>query len=177
MSDDAGVVAAREILEDAFGRIRELVADLCEHVTPAQAAYRLTPTANSIGWLVWHLTRVQDDHLSGITGEEQVWTSDGWYDRFGLPLAPHDTGFAHSADQVELVVADPALLDDYQAAVHDRTIAYVSTVDPDELGRVVDEAWDPPVTASVRLVSIVGDCLQHLGQAAYVRGMLPDDLA
>ena len=164
--------AVQEVLVDAFGRVRELVVDLCADLTPEQAAYRQTPEANSIGWLLWHLIRIQDDHVCGITGDEQVWTADGWYDRFGLPFAPEEHGYGHSADQVAAVQVETALLDGYHAAVHDRTIAYVATVDEDELARVVDEAWDPPVTASVRLVSVIGDCMQHLGQAAYVRGML-----
>ena len=165
--------AAQEILVDAFGRVRELVVDLCAGLTPEQAAYRQTPEANSIGWLLWHLIRIQDDHLSGVTGDEQVWTAEGWFDRFALPFAPDEHGYGHSAERVEQTRVDPALLDGYHAAVHERTLAYVSTVSPDELARVVDEAWDPPVTASVRLVSVIGDCLQHLGQAAYLRGVLP----
>ena len=173
MSDDPGLHAAREILLDSFGRVRELVEDMCSGLSPAEAAYRPAPTANSIGWLVWHLTRVQDDHLSGITGNEQVWTADGWHDRSGLSLPARDTGFGHSPDQVGQVNLDPALLDSYHAAVHEQTIAYVSGVYADELARVVDDRWDPPVTASVRLVSVIGDCLEHVGQAAYIRGMLP----
>ena len=165
--------AAQEILADAFGRVRELVVDLCQGLTPEQAAYRQTPEANSIGWLLWHLTRIQDDHLCGITGDEQVWTADGWVDRFGLPFGPDEHGYGHTADQVEQTRVDPPLLDGYHEAVHERTLAYVSHVSPDELARVVDDAWDPPVTASVRLVSVIGDCLQHLGQAAYIRGVLP----
>ena len=177
MSDDPGVAAVRDLLQDAFGRVRELVVATCTDVSPAQAAYRQTPRANSIGWLVWHLTRIQDDHLCGITGDEQVWTAEGWDDRFGLPFPQHDTGYGHAPDEVEQVKVEPGLLDAYHAAVHERTISYVSAVDPDELARVVDDAWDPPVTASVRLVSVIGDCLEHLGQAMYIRGVLPDDLA
>ena len=56
--------------------------------------------------------------------------------------------------------------------MHQLTLAYLSRVTSEELDRVVDRRWDPPVTAGVRLVSVVGDCLQHLGQAAYVRGLL-----
>jgi uncharacterized damage-inducible protein DinB len=164
--------AVQEVLVDAFGRIREVFADVCDGLSAEDAAHRPTPDANSIAWTLWHLTRIQDDHVCGITGDEQVWTADGWYDRFGLPFAPEEHGYGHSADQVAAVQVETALLDGYHAAVHDRTIAYVSAVDDDELARVVDEDWDPPVTASVRLVSVIGDCMQHLGQAAYVRGML-----
>jgi hypothetical protein len=164
--------AAQEILIDAFGRIREELADLCDGLSQADAAHRPAPDANSIAWLLWHLTRIQDDHVCGITGDEQVWTADGWYDRFGLPFGPGEHGYGHNSEQVAAVQVDPAQLDGYHAAVHERTVAYVSTVDDEELARIVDEGWDPPVTASVRLVSVIGDCLQHLGQAAYVRGLL-----
>jgi uncharacterized damage-inducible protein DinB len=164
--------AVQEVLVDAFGRIREEFADLCDGLSQADAARRPTADANSIAWMLWHLTRIQDDHVCGITGDEQVWTSDGWYDRFGMPFGPREHGYGHNSEQVAAVQVEPALLDGYHAAVHALTIAYVSTVDDTELARVVDEAWDPPVTASVRLVSVIGDCMQHLGQAAYVRGML-----
>jgi hypothetical protein len=44
-------------------------------------------------------------------------------------------------------------------------------VTPADLDRVVDKRWDPPVTLGVRLVSVVDDDAQHVGQAAYVRGL------
>ncbi len=165
--------AMQELLRDSFARIRELVADVCDGLTRDGAAYRPAPDANSIGWLVWHLTRIQDDHLCGITGAQQVWTADGWYERFGLPFEPAAHGYGHSPADVAKVRVEPELLDRYHAAVHQQTLAYIGTVDADELTRVVDDAWDPPVTASVRLVSVLGDCLQHAGQAAYIRGLLP----
>lgn len=174
MSDSTtGDTAVQVVLRDAFGRVRELVHAVCHGLTVEQATYRPTPDANSIDWLVWHLTRIQDDHLSGITGEEQVWTADGWYERSGLPFGPHAHGYGHSSSDVAEVAVEPELLDAYHAAVHEKTMAYVDRVDAEELQRVVDEAWDPPVTASVRLVSLLGDCLQHVGQAAYVRGLVP----
>ena len=50
-------------------------------------AWRPDPEANSIAWLVWHLTRIEDDHVAGVAGTTQVWDDDGWADRFGLPFA------------------------------------------------------------------------------------------
>jgi hypothetical protein len=164
--------AVRELLRDSFGRVRELVGEVCDRLTLAEATYRPSQDANSIAWLIWHLSRIQDDHVCGITGDEQVWTADGWYERFDLPFDSDAHGYGHGSEQVAQVQVEPALLDGYHAAVHDRTVAYIERVDAAELARVVDDHWDPPVTASVRLVSVIGDCLQHLGQAAYVRGLL-----
>jgi Protein of unknown function (DUF664) len=170
-SADAGVEAVRDVLCDAFSRVRDHVQNVCSALTNAQATFRPDADANSIAWLVWHLTRVQDDHVCGVTGEEQVWTRDGWHERFGLPFDPAVTGYGHSSADVHVVQVAPDLLIGYQAAVHAMTLRYVDRVTAEELARIVDPGWDPPVTASARLVSVVGDCMAHLGQAEYVRGL------
>lgn len=162
---------ARAILRDNFERIRELVLASTDGLTTEMADYRPGPQANSIAWLIWHLTRVQDDHVSDIADVDQAWMSRGWQDRFGLPFPASDIGFGHDSTQVGEVHADAQLLADYHGDVHLATLEYLDELTADELDRVVDRRWDPPVTVSVRLVSVIGDCLQHLGQAAYVRGL------
>ncbi len=162
---------ARAILRDNFERIRELVLASTDGLTTEMADYRPCPQANSIAWLIWHLTRVQDDHVSDVADVDQAWTSRGWQDRFGLPFPASDIGFGHDSTQVGEVHADAQLLADYHGDVHLATLEYLDELTADELDRVVDRRWDPPVTVSVRLVSVIGDCLQHLGQAAYVRGL------
>lgn len=161
--------AARELLRDAFTRLIEHVDELTDGLTDEVADYRPTPEANSIAWLIWHSARVQDIRLAHVAGVEQAWTD--WVDRFGLDLPRNDTGYGHSAQDVAKVRAPADLLAGYYRAVHRLTLEYVATVTADELARVVDTNWDPPVTASARLVSIIDDCAQHLGQAAYLRGM------
>ncbi|WP_137724315.1 mycothiol transferase [Prescottella subtropica] len=172
MSEHTDVGVTRAILRDHFERIRELVVAATDGLTYEMSDYRPEPDANSIAWLLWHLTRVQDDHVSGAAGVEQAWTARGWYERFALPLPADDIGYGHTLEQVGLVHADARLLADYHGDVHTATLAYVDTLTVDELDRIVDRRWDPPVTAAVRLVSVIGDCLQHLGQVAYVQGLL-----
>jgi uncharacterized damage-inducible protein DinB len=123
--------------------------------------------------LLWHLTRVQDDHLADAAGTEQVWTADGWYDRFGLPFPPAAHGYGFDSEQVGQVRVESAdLLIGYHDAVHDRSVAWVRGLSDEDLQRVVDENWDPPVTLAVRVVSVLSDDLQHAGQAALLRGIL-----
>jgi hypothetical protein len=170
MSSDA---ATRELLRDAFTRLIEHVDELTEGLTDERANYRPTPNANSIAWLIWHSARVQDIQLAPIAGIEQVWTHDGWVDRFGLDLPRNDTGYGHGPDEVATVRAPVDLLAGYYHAVHEVTLEFVARVTAEDLARIVDKNWDPPVTASARLVSIIDDCAQHLGQAAYVLGIAP----
>ncbi len=161
-----------ELLEDAFGRVRESVHGAVEDLSDDDLCARIDGTSNSIAWLVWHLTRVQDDHVSEVAGTDQLWTSSGWRVRFGLPLEPVDTGYGHSLEQVGVVTADAATLLGYFDSVHEATLRFVRGLRDGDLDRVVDERWDPPVTLGVRLVSVADDDLQHAGQAAFVRGVL-----
>jgi hypothetical protein len=165
--------AARELLRDAFTRLIEHVDELTDGLTDEQAGYRPSPSANSIAWLIWHSARVQDIQLTPIAGVEQVWTRDGWVDRFRLDLPRNDTGYGHGPEQVAKVQAPADLLAGYYHAVHKLTLEYVAGVTAEDLARIVDRHWDPPVTASARLVSIIDDCAQHLGQAAYLLGIAP----
>src|SRR6202161_1414283 len=166
--------AARELLRDAFTRLIEHVDEVTDGLTDDQANYRPSPGANSIAWLIWHSARVQDIQLAPIAGVDQVWTRDGWVDRFGLDLPRNDTGYGHGPDEVAKVQASADLLAGYYHAVHKLTLEFVAGVTAEDLGRIVDPGWDPPVTASSRLVSIIDDCAQHLGQAAYLLGIAPD---
>ncbi len=162
-----------DLLVDGFGRVRENVHAAVEGLTAEQLRTRLDDEANSIAWLVWHLTRVQDDHVADVAGTEQVWTGQDWLSRFGLPFPAGDTGFGHRPADVEAVRVDqPELLTGYYDAVHEQTVRFVSGLDGQALDRVVDEAWDPPVTLGVRLVSVLDDDIQHAGQAMFVRGVL-----
>ncbi len=162
-----------DLLADAFGRIRDQVHAAVSGLSPEQLAYRVDEAANSIAWLVWHLTRVQDDHVADVAGLEQVWTDAGWADEFGLPFAPRDTGFGHSvADVATVRVPSGDLLTGYHDAVYEQTVRYVTGCADSDFERIVDESWDPPVSLGVRLISVIGDDMQHVGQAAFVRGIV-----
>jgi len=167
-SDDQSV---RELLRDAFTRQIEHVNDLTDGLTDEVSFFRPTAEANSIAWLLWHSARQHDLQLCDLAGTEQVWTRDGWIDRFGLDLRGNDNGYGHTPHAVGKVRVPADLLAGYYHAVHKVTLEYIASVTAEELSRVVDTRWTPPVTASARLVSIIDDAAQHLGQAAYVRGI------
>jgi hypothetical protein len=163
------------LLLELYGRIPPLARRATTGLDVAELMWRPGPEANPIGWLVWHAARVQDHHMAEILNGPQIWAGDGWSARFGLDPDPSNIGYGHSPDEVAQV--QPAGDDDLMAyldVVHDRSCALLSRLQPDELDRIVDRRWDPPVTLAVRLVSIADDSLQHMGQAAYVRGLLAE---
>lgn len=160
-----------ELLLDAFGRIRENVEAILEGLDGGTLAWRPAGTGNSIAWLIWHLSRVEDAQVADVAGREQAWTAQDFVGRFNLPLDPRATGYGHSTEQVDSVQAEPELLLEYYDAVHRRTVEFLQDLGDRDLDRVVDNRWDPPVTLGVRLVSTLADCLQHVGQAAYTKGL------
>ncbi|WP_030489302.1 mycothiol transferase [Micromonospora chokoriensis] len=165
-----------ELLTEAYDRLPDLVRAAVDGLSPEQLRQQPGPGANSIGWLVWHLTRVQDHHVAQLLDTDQIWVNGDWAGRFGLAADPDDTGYGHSAAQVAAVRPEsaPALIDYYEA-VAARTGSFLTGLRPADLDRVVDEAWDPPVTLGVRLISVAEDDLQHVGQAAFVRGLIQAD--
>ncbi len=163
---------AGTLLTDALGRVAESVHEVVDGLTDDELVYRVDDQAITIAWIVWHLTRVQDDHVAGVAGSSQVWLTDGWYERFALPLEPTEHGYGHTSDQVARVVVSGDLLLGYHDAVFARSAEFLAGLDDDELSRIVDRSWDPPVTLAVRMVSVVNDCTQHVGQAAFIRGLL-----
>lgn len=165
-----------DLLTETYDRLPDLVRAAVDGLSPEQLRHEPGPGANSIGWLVWHLTRIQDQAVADLLDAEQVWVGGDWAGRFGLAADPDDTGFGHSPAQVAAVRPESAqALIDYYGAVSGRTRSFLAGLSSADLDRVVDEAWDPPVTLGVRLVSVVEDDLQHVGQAAFVRGLLGAD--
>jgi uncharacterized damage-inducible protein DinB len=161
-----------DLLIDAFGRVRDHTRGVADGLDEAALTWRPDDEANHVGWLLWHLTRVQDDHLAEIAGREQVWREGGWHERFGLAEGDDDIGYGHTPEQVAAVRPESATACvEYQAATAARTIEILEGLGREGLERIIDTSFDPPVTVAARLVSVVGDTMAHLGQAGYVRGL------
>lgn len=165
----------QELFEDAARRPSQVAQHVLEGASPEVLNTMPGGTANSVAWLVWHAARQQDAQVADLAGIEEVWTAQGWTERFGLDLPDSSMGFGHGPGDVARVrVASAEPLQGYLDAVVERTVDYVHGLTGAQLDEVVDRSWDPPVTRGARLVSTVDDAAQHLGQAAYVRGLVDD---
>jgi len=160
-----------DLLQDGYARIAHETRAVLDGLPPTLLTYRIDPSANTIAWLIWHLTRIEDDHLADAFGCGQVWIDDGWATRFALPFPDGVVGYGQTPAEVALVQPSADDLLGYFDAVHAHSVNLLADVRDADLDRVVDTRWDPPVTLAVRLVSVLADGLQHVGQAAYVRGV------
>ncbi|MFT8396459.1 mycothiol transferase [Propionibacterium sp.] len=165
-------VDALDILTDSFDRGLETLPALLDGLGPEDLLWRPGPDANPIAWLSWHIDRCMDAQMAPLMDLPQIW-DQGWRERFGLPYPPLAMGYGQTSEEVaQFDLVDAQLLLGY----HHEVAALVRTVLAAErnkdLGRIVDTRWDPPVTAAVRLVSVINDVNQHTGQIAYLKGLL-----
>ncbi len=160
-----------ELLIELYGRVVPLVEEAVAGLGVDELGQSPEGADNNIGWLVWHMARVQDHHLAEIFECDQVWVDDGWATRFGLEADPNNIGYGPGPEDVGRVRPESAAaLLGYVQEVDRRTRTQLETITPTDLDRIVDDSWDPPVSMAVRLVSVADDCLQHVGQALYLRG-------
>ena len=164
----------QQLITDGYGRVLRTLEKALDGLTQDDLNQQPRPDCNSMGWITWHLTRVQDDHLADLIGEEELWVKDGWHARFNRAPDPPDTGTGHSSEDVAAFKSpDVETLLEYHRAVLERSKRYITKLSIADLDRELNEPWYQPLpTVGVRLISVMSDNLQHAGQVAYVRGLL-----
>ncbi len=160
-----------EFITGIFTRISQVLETGLDELTENEINQQPIPECNSIGWMVWHLTRVQDRFIAMLSNNEQVWTTEKWYGKFDREADAKDIGYGHRPeDLASFKLPDTKTLLDYHHAVLEKTKQYTNKLSPEELDRVIDDSRAP--TVALRLTAFISDNLQHAGQAAYLRGWL-----
>ena len=161
-----------ESLYYIFGQIHETLVSTLDGLDYPALVWRPDPEANTIAWLAWHLTRVEDSHVAEIAGIDQVWQDQPWARRFGLPSNYQAGGYGDSAEDVARIRPENVeVLVEYSRATTDMILGWLDAAREKDFERIIDQSYNPPVTVAVRLASVISDAFQHVGQAAYIRGM------
>ncbi len=161
-----------DLLIDSLDRVRDAAHTVLDDTPEDLLGTPPAPSTNTIAWLVWHLSRGVDAQVAGAFGYDVVWEAGGWRERFALPLPADAHGYGMTFEQMLAVQASAEHLRGYLDAAYAAATDALRDLTDADLDRVVDEHWDPPVTLAVRLVSVVNDSTQHVGQAAYASGIL-----
>jgi hypothetical protein len=159
------------LVADIFEHVSQVLGRALEGLTQEDLNYQPAHDSNSMGWLVWHITRGQDLAFAGLLGEEQLWIKEGWHTKFNRPADPGDFGLGHTPEDLAAFKSpDVKTQLDYHQAVLGQTKLYLSTLSETDLDRKLDHPVFPTVGA--RLRAAMSDNLQHAGQVAYLRGLL-----
>lgn len=162
-----------EIIIDGLNRGRGVMRRALDGLSDEALQFRPAEHTNPIGWLAWHIARVEDMHIADLLETDQLWTHEGWHEQFGMPADARDFGTRQTLEQVNAVNAPSAtLLLAYYDAVANRTDVYLDQVGADELDRVLDEPqFQPLPTVGVRINSLIHHAAHHGGQIDYLRGL------
>ena len=159
-----------EFIADALAREQELLLEAVQDLTPDELGWRAGPEANPIGWILWHMIRVEDMWFQFfVQRKTEIWERDGWNETFGLPT--RDNGFGHTQEQVaDFPVLDLAALLRYGEAVRQATLEYLETLGPDDYA-VVPREQRPEMSVGAIFRQIIGEVYQHQGHIAYLKGL------
>jgi hypothetical protein len=163
------------LLKDLLDRNEGYVLPGFAKLTDAELRQRVTAGANPIGWLMWHMARVQDRAVAGMVGIDQRWIADGWHAKFGMGADPEQRGNGDSSDEVTAFAASAQVLVDYYAAVREQTNAFLDGLDADDPERQVPGFGAATVSLAQRVPGLILEAVQHGGQIAYVRGLVQGD--
>ena len=163
-----------EFITGIFARISHVLEASLEGLNQLEINRQPCPECNSIGWMVWHLTRVQDRFIATLSDNEQVWIAEKWYEAFGREADASDIGYGHTPeDLANFKAPEVKILLDYYQATFERTKQYTNGISPEELDRAVGDSRLS--TVAMRLTAFISDNLQHAGQVAYLRGWLKSE--
>lgn len=159
-----------EFIVDALEKENGFLLEALDGLGPEELAWQPAADANSIGWILWHMVRVEDMWIQFFAQfQTELWETEGWHEKFGLPT--RDNGFGHTAEQVNNFPAlDLSEFLRYRAAVRQATLAYLDTLTPEEMERVPRERR-PEMSLGAMFRQIIGEMYQHVGHIAYLRGL------
>jgi uncharacterized damage-inducible protein DinB len=166
-----------DVKEFALHSLNELQAALVESIddlTQEESFRQPQPGANHIAFMLWHIVRVEDWFFHYLFQRvPQVWESESWHEKLGLPEDPKATGFAYTTEQVD---GFPSVqlrdLRAYGEAVRAETLDYLRNTDAAKLDETVKSRLFGEVSIGSLIGHVIVELSQHVGQIAYVRGLV-----
>jgi hypothetical protein len=160
---------ATELAIAALTRSYGILERAADGLSDEQFHHLPTPDSNSIAWLVWHLSRWKDNNASRLSGQQSVWEGQGWAEKFGM--AADAAGMGDTPEQVAAFRPKRELLFGYASAAQAAALERIALLKPADLDRDVETPWGTR-SAGLILTASLNDSIQHIGQIAYLRGML-----
>jgi len=165
----------QSLVLDQFNRIEEELGFVLKGLSVEDLNRQPAPGCNSIGWMAWHLTRSHDRNMSELLGQEQLWTKDRWYEKFGRAPDPGETGVGHTDEQARNFVCPSGdVVMAYHRAILDRIRHYIENglTEADLDREVTSPTLKNTRPVMGRIAGVIQQGFLHVGQAGYVRGML-----
>ncbi|MCH8109745.1 MAG: DinB family protein [Chloroflexi bacterium] len=156
-------------ISQSMSQVQMRLLATCDGLTQEQALWRPAPHANNIGFILWHVGRVEDTRISSLREPHpQIWESQGWYEKFGQSVDAPDPGDRMGLRALSIPTLDVLL--GYVKAVHQQTLEFLSALKPDDLDAIPNPSQPERTVADV-LRHMITHKNNHHGQIDYIRGL------
>lgn len=155
-------------ISDCLEQVRIRLLGTCEGMNQEEVLWRPEPYANNIGFVLWHVTRAEDNLVMRLENGHALWVTGGWHEKFGQPVNAPDPG-----DRMGLrALAIPGLpvLLGYSQAVGEQTRRLLGELTVDRLDQPIGPS-QPGQTVTANLRHLITHRNNHHGQMDYIRGL------
>ena len=141
----------------------------CEGLTRDQVLWRPAPSANNIGFILWHVARAEDGLITRMSGNQRaLWVSEEWHKKFDQPVDAPDPGDRMGLRS--LAIPELKVLNDYSRAAHQRAQSFIRSLTAEGLDEAPDPS-KPELTVAGWLRHMITHKNNHHGQVDYIRGL------
>ncbi|MBI3744252.1 MAG: DinB family protein [Chloroflexi bacterium] len=162
----------KDVAMMSYERMWKVTDGALEGLTHEEFARRPNGHSNSIGWIAWHMARVEDRWTNMVLNKgKQLWETHGWAEKIGMPNDPNYSGGGMTPDQVQLFKT-PAVqqVKDYWSAVRATTKECYAKLTPSMLDQMVQTPFRRELKVGDVISHVLCELNQHAGQVAYLRG-------
>jgi hypothetical protein len=139
-------------------------------LTQEEAAWAPAAESNSIAFILWHVTRIEDYFIVRVIQREtELYESEGWREKLGTPAK--ETGYEYTLEQLRAwPVPKLELIRGYADSVRKRTLDLLNNITPERLDELARHDRSPDTIGDI-LGRITTEIALHTGQIAYIRGL------
>ena len=172
-----------DLLEFATEMFEEYATRLYSYLdglTLEELNWRPNAEANSIAFIVWHTTRVEDRWFQVFCQDKpDLWTSGRWFEKLGMNEDRSPFGLTPE-DLASLPTLTIEALKSYFEAVRSETRKYLASIGPEDLeaspgrspfGGSASASPFAQFTIQRMFRQLIQEEIQHLGQVGMLRGL------
>lgn len=160
---------AREVMLRSLEQSQEYLTRALDGLTQKEAAWSLGEECNSIIFILWHTSRVEDFFVNRVIQRQlELYETEGWLEKLGTPAK--GSGWEYTGEQLQAwPVPKLEIVRGYADSVREKTLAFVRSVTAEQLSEVPRPERSPD-SIGATLTRIITEIALHTGQIAYLRG-------
>ncbi len=160
---------AKELILRSLEQSQRFLTRALDGLTQEEVAWSPNAECNSIAFILWHMTRVEDLFVNRvIQREKELYEAEGWQEKLGTPVK----AYGYTLEELKAwPVPKLEVLRAYANSVREKTLSFLQSVTPEKLSEEVIRPNRPPDSVGASLGHMSTEIALHVGQIAYLRGV------